>query len=398
MLIPSSHGALTHLNYHKRAAQQRAKVAQQKFQTGRHAAPDRDNQYTSLFTDEVSAGVVVWATWQMIQALPPDLRRQYEALRVETVVYYPKAFVADSWQELGALRDLLSTGAAFDWAQSLDLQARTRTTVDDLDEKYACLRYPVSNLAAKLVELRKRAKTSEPASSLDKALKLMANTLYGALCSPHLPTQNVVAAQVVTGTARALAFAMAQSLNAHNVITDGVIYRRDVRRLPPPPPELPRRAGRSRRPVPQPGPHPGHRRRVPAVLRQARHAVLRRVREGLSIPVRDARGGAQAAGGIGRGRVRRAVPGRGGELRETPHWQGGLGDRRLQGPSFRASDKERLGRWLLDVCSRDHYDGPPDAVESFQLLTWQDALAASVRALRNSDRAVVPLGMARPQV
>lgn len=115
----------------------------------------------------------------MIRALPPDLRRQYEALRVETVVFYPKAFVADSWQELGALRDTLSTGAAFDWAQALDLRARTRTTVDDLDEQYACLRYPVRNLAAKLVELRKRAKTAEPAGPLDKAYKLTANTLYG---------------------------------------------------------------------------------------------------------------------------------------------------------------------------------------------------------------------------
>jgi hypothetical protein len=47
------------------------------------------------------------------------------------------------------------------------------------------------------------------------------------LASPHLPTQNVVAANVVTGTARALAFAMALALNAHTVITDGGLYRAD---------------------------------------------------------------------------------------------------------------------------------------------------------------------------
>jgi len=50
------------------------------------------------------------------------------------------------------------------------------------------------------------------------------NTL---LASPFLPLGNVVAANVVTGKARALAYAMAQSLNAFAVNTDGVLFRGD---------------------------------------------------------------------------------------------------------------------------------------------------------------------------
>jgi hypothetical protein len=51
--------------------------------------------------------------------------------------------------------------------------------------------------------------------------------MYGILASEHLPTQNFVAANVITATARANAWMMAMALNGIQVITDGVTYRRD---------------------------------------------------------------------------------------------------------------------------------------------------------------------------
>jgi hypothetical protein len=51
--------------------------------------------------------------------------------------------------------------------------------------------------------------------------------MYGAVASQHLPTNNVVAANVITATARALALAMQMSLNGVQVITDGTTYRSD---------------------------------------------------------------------------------------------------------------------------------------------------------------------------
>src|SRR5262249_7228775 len=53
------------------------------------------------------------------------------------------------------------------------------------------------------------------------------NTLYGVAASPHLATNNVVLANVVTATARALAFVLQLALNGFQVITDGCTYRRD---------------------------------------------------------------------------------------------------------------------------------------------------------------------------
>src|SRR4051794_23139775 len=51
--------------------------------------------------------------------------------------------------------------------------------------------------------------------------------MYGVAASRHLVTNNVVLANVITATARALAFAMQLSLNGFQVITDGCTYRRD---------------------------------------------------------------------------------------------------------------------------------------------------------------------------
>src|SRR4051794_26202315 len=51
--------------------------------------------------------------------------------------------------------------------------------------------------------------------------------MYGVAASRHLVTNNVVCANVITATARALAFAMQMSLNGIQVITDGCTYRRD---------------------------------------------------------------------------------------------------------------------------------------------------------------------------
>src|SRR4051794_1886614 len=51
--------------------------------------------------------------------------------------------------------------------------------------------------------------------------------MYGVAASRHLVTNNVVCANVITATARALAFAMQMSLNSIQVITDGCTYRRD---------------------------------------------------------------------------------------------------------------------------------------------------------------------------
>jgi hypothetical protein len=224
-LIPSTVDALTNGNYRSRAARKaNMAVLGRKDRAGLRERAD-DRKYTALLTHEVNAGVVTWATWLMIQALPPAARRQYEGLRAETVVFYPGKLAAGSGAEFDALvRKYQKDGHAVDWRQELDLDGMSLTTVEDINEKYVSLRYPVGELTGRLVALREGAGKDSAEGFLYKTL---ANTVYGVFASPFLPTSNPVAGNVITGAARALAYAMTQALNAHLDITDGVLYRRD---------------------------------------------------------------------------------------------------------------------------------------------------------------------------
>ena len=46
------------------------------------------------FICPVESGIVTYATWQVIQSLPPPLRRDYEELTAESILLYPRKLVA----------------------------------------------------------------------------------------------------------------------------------------------------------------------------------------------------------------------------------------------------------------------------------------------------------------
>jgi hypothetical protein len=402
-LVPSTDDALTHANYKRRAARRRRQAIEKDAERRGRSAGGKE--YTTLYTNEVLSGTIVWATWKLIQAMPPKLRKEYENLRVETVVFYPRSFVADSWAELEALRKKLATGMDLDWSQRLDLANRAQMTFDDLDDKYAVLSYQIGDLAGHLVQLRQEASRAGRGAGMDRALKLTANTLYGALCSPHLPSQNVVAAQVVTGTARALAFAMAQSLNAINVITDGVIYRRDqipagtfascLRAHPTYPIERAEAGVRFLDPA-----------AVPDAPERFTHWYAAHVMQFFSVRGKDYeflfglhglehkrlprtdRVGFDGLIADGAANYAKLL------TSDSKTWE--VVD--FKARSFRSADKAVLATWLLAVCSTDQYTEPPPPTESYQLLTYHDALAVCRGALQRVARAVLPLGMARPKL
>ena len=167
------------------------------------------------------------ATWQIIQALPDAVRREYEALNVDTIVMYPRQFVARDGRAFDQLVEKLRT-QDLPWESVLDLKGRKIRHEEALDEEYACLKFPIRRIARPLAKLRRtEQKLRGKGTGMDAAYKLQANTLYGVLASDYLPTQNVVAANQITATARAAAYGMTMALNAIQVITDGCTFRKD---------------------------------------------------------------------------------------------------------------------------------------------------------------------------
>jgi hypothetical protein len=180
-----------------------------------------------LYSKEIHSGIVTHATWLMIKAMPDEGRRQYEELIADSVVLYPTQLVAESGEHYDAMvKDAESD--SLPWTSTLDLAAGVMVINERIDQRYISYRLPIGDFARKFGEFRQQAQEQEGRrSGSDKAWKVTANSMFGVLASEHLETNNFVAANIVTATARALAFGMAMSLNAVQTITDGSTYRTD---------------------------------------------------------------------------------------------------------------------------------------------------------------------------
>jgi hypothetical protein len=240
VLIPSTKGALTNANYKSRVAKRRAAAQWTRLarQAARHRFPldrldevKKDTANTAIYTDVIEAGVVAWPTWLMIRALPPRWRAEYEALEVDSILFYPKKMVAGDGPALDALVEKYRHGGT-PWTATIDMGTDQRFWIEQTvkwraDEDHVALRFDIGRLARALQQRREEAKRSGKGSAAERGYKEQVNSLYGVLASRHLPSNNVVAANVITATARALAFAMQLSLNGLQVVTDGCAYRRD---------------------------------------------------------------------------------------------------------------------------------------------------------------------------
>jgi hypothetical protein len=180
-----------------------------------------------LYSQKIDAGVVTWATWLMIQAMPAAVRREYESLTADSIIFYPGVLAANSPGEYDRLVEQHETGQ-LPWETDVDLEELKIVRTVHIDASYITLRYPIGQLAAKIARLRVRAKKAHGRKSgQDTAIKLLANNVYGVLGSPFYDTQNIVAANIITARARAEAWAMMQALNGIQLITDGCTYRAD---------------------------------------------------------------------------------------------------------------------------------------------------------------------------
>ena len=229
-LLPSTENAVTSLNYRqKMRTGKRRRTRQRAFhlEALRDPASVKGTGGSHLYAGVVESGVVTSATWLMIQALPENQRREYEALCADSIIFYPSKLVAAKGCQYDALVTKYAS-ASLPWEESLDLDSMELVRRLTIDAEYVSFLYPIDAYARKVGEFRAQAKkTDGRKSGMDMAWKVHVNSMYGVLASPHLPTGNFLAANQVTAWARAEAFALSQTLNAIQTITDGCTYRLD---------------------------------------------------------------------------------------------------------------------------------------------------------------------------
>jgi hypothetical protein len=229
-LIPSPDNAVTSHNYRRKLSKGKRRQARQRaFHLEALTDPGsvKDTRSTKLYSNVVESGVVTRATWLLIQAMPEQLRREYEEMTADSVIFYPRKLVARDGAEFDALIEKYRS-EALPWEATLDLDNMELVERVMIDADFITLKYPIGDYARRIGRFRKQAQQQEgKGSGADLAWKVHANTMYGVLVSSHMPTNNFVAGNVVTAQPRAEAFAMSQALNAIQTITDGCTYRLD---------------------------------------------------------------------------------------------------------------------------------------------------------------------------
>lgn len=395
-LIPSTKDALTNDNWKKRTARRKAN---QPPPTRYGLAFDRPDDgkkatgNTAILTDVVEAGIVAWPTWLMIQALPPRWREEYENLTVDSIIFYPRRLVAGSAAEYDELVGW-RTFAGTPWTASLDVGRLEKTVRHRLDDEYVALRCDLGGLARLFQERRERAKAGGDGAA-DKAWKEQVNSLYGVVASQFLPTNNVVAANVITATARALAFALHLSLNGVQVITDGCTYRRDqipagtlaecLAGCPDYPINRADFVGPFLDPASIPDDDAGftdwyrdHVKRFFGVSGQDYDALFSRhelAHKGGPFDGLCCDGSANYV-----------------KLSQDGEWKA----IDFKARSFRSEAKDVLAPWIVRAYSADGYDGPPPVLESRNIVKYKPAAAVARRALQAGCPSVYfPLGLDR---
>lgn len=384
VLIPSTLDARTAANFHGT----------------RRTGPDCGG--SKLFARRIESGIVTRATWLMIQMLPPALRRDYEQLTAESIVLYPRKLVAPDGPSFDRLVET-HRATSLPWEGRLDLRSLTENVVEHFGAEYVSLKFPIGRYARQIGEFRREARGEHGKDSgPDTAWKLQANTMYGVLCSPHLATANVVAANQVTATARALAFALVQALNGFQVITDGCTYRRDqipacsLARCLALQPDYPLRRAEagSRIPFHDPGSVPEddeaftrwyRDEHLPRFLgvRGKSHAELFRIHDLAHKACSDGRtlfDGLACDGGSNYVKCR---------LGEAD-WQ--VLDMAMRG--YGRASKAILQDWILPTYSADRLEAPAPVTEDLELLKLKPAKRKARRALNAGiPEVVLPLGL-----
>ena len=376
-LIPSSTEAVTSANFRRRK-------------------PGHAPGGGKLFSRRIESGVVTHATWLIIRALPEDIGREYERLRVDSLVFYPAALAAADGQAYDRLVQRLGD-SDLPWAAELDLEGLMVRVEEHLDADFVSYRFPIRAFAGPIGDFRRRAQAEHgKGSGPDLAWKQLGNTMYGVLASEHKATGNVVAANVILAAARARAFALMMALNGLQVITDGCTYRRDqvpactyaeCLRLRP---DYPLRRAEAGSPIPflDPADVPADEAAFAPWL-TARTCAFFEV-DGpeyvdffaATAPAHKPDCDALACDGGGNyAKFRRGADGT---------WE--AGDAAMRG--YGKGSKAELRVWMLRAYPGDDVKGLPPVTEDEPLLKVADAKAAALGALRHGAEAVVlPLGM-----
>ena len=172
-----------------------------------------------MLSKEIKFGLITADIWDVIKVLPDSWLAEFEALFVDAVVFIPHELVCHSMDELEEKRELYPDENS---KEKFDFKTGLKTIELIYSNKNLCLAFPAKDYYEQLKQ--KRSAYKKVKNPIQEVFKLILNSTYGALACEHLPVNNLLAANIITASARATSWMMINALNGFQVITDGCTF------------------------------------------------------------------------------------------------------------------------------------------------------------------------------
>ena len=178
----------------------------------------KDAQST-LLTKEIKFGLITADLWSVIKVYPEVWVNEFEGLSVDAMCYIPNGLICDDLETYVSQYGEMPTES---YVEKFD----PKTGLKNIETIYCrdnlVLRFPASQYYERLKSQRSLYKKA--GNPIQEVYKLVSNSSYGALACEHLGCNNLLAANIITGGARATTFLMMNALNGFQCITDGATF------------------------------------------------------------------------------------------------------------------------------------------------------------------------------
>jgi hypothetical protein len=174
---------------------------------------------STILLKEIKFGVITADIWDCIKALPKSWVAEYLNLAVDALVFIPNELICESLKELQEKSENYPDEES---TEQFDPKTGLMGIKAQYSKKNLCLKFPIKNYFQELKFKREKYKIDT--NPIQEVYKLFLNSGFGALACEHLPINNLLAANIITGGARATSWLMINALNGFQVITDGSTF------------------------------------------------------------------------------------------------------------------------------------------------------------------------------
>jgi hypothetical protein len=174
---------------------------------------------STILLKEIKFGLITADIWDSILCLPENWIEEYFNLSVDALVFIPNELICESLEDLQSKLDYYPDDER---TEEFDPKTGLMGIKAQYSKKNLCLKFPIKDYFQLLKA--KRSEYKKANNPIQEVYKLFLNSGYGALACEHLPVNNLLAANIITGGARATSWLMVNALNGFQVITDGSTF------------------------------------------------------------------------------------------------------------------------------------------------------------------------------